>query len=246
MLTDKTEQLFNRRVKGGVNSNALGEILCHIEKLLPDIDIAELETLAHAHASCYGFLNVIPYGIGHLDLNGRIKYANTTFHKIFGYAAGELVGQEIFALAADKKEISRLKNFIRSANKGQNLAMPFEAKRRTKDGGVIDVRIHWDYSRDYDGKIDGILGAVSDITAEKKTQLNKEYSDRIFRAITENSSDMLLILDETAHIRYASPAIKNILGFTPGEFLHTSFLAHLPDEYSEQVETDIAQLKTKT
>ncbi|HEX8463119.1 MAG TPA: PAS domain S-box protein [Abditibacterium sp.] len=47
-------------------------------------------------------------------------------------------------------------------------------------------------------------------------------SERRFRALIENSSEGILLLDEGAQICYASPAIKRILGFSPEEVLGKS------------------------
>ncbi|MDD5458930.1 MAG: PAS domain-containing sensor histidine kinase [Phycisphaerae bacterium] len=167
MLTSKPKQLSNRRVARNVEPSTLGATLSLIEKIIPDIDLTELKNLKHVQNSYQEILDIAPSGIGKLDIGGRVKYANAAFHKIFGYTAGELIGREIIELAADKKEISKLKKLIGSAIKGQHLAMPFEIKTRTKDGRVIDVHIHWDYSRDITGQINGFFGAVRDITQQK-------------------------------------------------------------------------------
>ena len=92
MLTDKPEQLSSRCTDADIKPNALGTTLSLIEKLLPNVDITELRNLKHWQDSHYELLDILPLGIGKLDLSGRIKYANAAFYRIFGYCEGELVG----------------------------------------------------------------------------------------------------------------------------------------------------------
>jgi PAS domain S-box-containing protein len=56
--------------------------------------------------------------------------------------------------------------------------------------------------------------------AEEALQKREEY----FRAIIENSTDIILIVDKKGTISYASPSIKNILGYKPEEIIGTSSL----------------------
>ena len=74
---------------------------------------------------------------------------------------------------------------------------------------------------------------------ERKLKEREEY----FRAIIENSSDVIVILDRDGAIRYASPSVEQILGYTPGEmvdkkpfeFLHPDDESWAMDEHTQIV-----------
>ncbi len=62
----------------------------------------------------------------------------------------------------------------------------------------------------------------------KKTEIERKGPDRsslsgeFFRAITENSSDIVLIVDEGGVITYASPSIERFAGYKPDELVGKS------------------------
>ncbi len=66
------------------------------------------------------------------------------------------------------------------------------------------------------------LCLVRDITEYNKIAQTLLASEHRFRALTENASDLVLILDATGIYRYASPSHQKILGYMPEELLGTS------------------------
>ncbi len=49
-----------------------------------------------------------------------------------------------------------------------------------------------------------------------------EQNEKKFRALIENSSDVIVLMDKTGRIRYTSPSTYKVLKFTPDELLGTS------------------------
>ncbi len=76
----------------------------------------------------------------------------------------------------------------------------------------------------------------------KKLQESEEY----FRAITENSSDIIFILDRNGSITYASPSVERFLGYRPEELLGKSSLyLILPDEHPRAISDFAEAVKIK-
>lgn len=65
-----------------------------------------------------------------------------------------------------------------------------------KGGGVIEV-----------------IGSCVDITARKKAELSLRESESKYRLITENMSDILMLLNNQGKIIYASPSLNMVLGY---------------------------------
>lgn len=58
-----------------------------------------------------------------------------------------------------------------------------------------------------------------------------EESERRFRSLAQNSSDIITVLDRHGRILYQSPSVQRLLGFSPGQVLDRSLLdfAYPPD-----------------
>ena len=58
-----------------------------------------------------------------------------------------------------------------------------------------------------------------------------QRSEQHFRSLIENASDMITILDRDGTIRYQSPAVERVLGYTPDQLIETNIFnfAH-PDD----------------
>jgi PAS domain S-box-containing protein len=73
--------------------------------------------------------------------------------------------------------------------------------------------------KDNNGVADKLYIVKSDYTNIKNAEQSLMETERKFRFISENLSDFISIHDVDWNFTYASPSIKNILGFEPGEVL---------------------------
>ncbi len=76
----------------------------------------------------------------------------------------------------------------------------------------LDTFMYSDF--DDEGKQVAINQICIDVTEQKRTQEALSASDKRFRALIENSTDMVTLLDEKGFILYDSPSIKRILGYS--------------------------------
>ncbi|OGU24892.1 MAG: hypothetical protein A2X66_06170 [Ignavibacteria bacterium GWA2_54_16] len=76
------------------------------------------------------------------------------------------------------------------------------------------------------------------------TESARTSGEEFFRAVTENASDMILILSKRGLISYASPSVERFLGYTPGEmmgksafrFIHTADLTRAFNDFTNAVQ----------
>ncbi|MGI8905255.1 MAG: ATP-binding protein [Candidatus Sumerlaeaceae bacterium] len=67
------------------------------------------------------------------------------------------------------------------------------------------------------------LAALALESAEKqRAQQELQISERYYRSLIENTSDMIIIIDADGTMRYLSPSYHRILGYQPGEKIGTS------------------------
>lgn len=70
-----------------------------------------------------------------------------------------------------------------------------------------------------DGKAEAINQICIDITEQKKAEEDLRERDKRFKALIENISDLISLVDDKGNIIYASPSIVNILGYEPEEYV---------------------------
>lgn len=84
---------------------------------------------------------------------------------------------------------------------------------------------------DAEGHVYGIFQGGTDITAELALTKAAKEQQHMLQALTENTSDALLILDQNQRITFASKATEHILGYTVAESLGRKGLSMLhPDD----------------
>ncbi|HEX6068277.1 MAG TPA: PAS domain S-box protein, partial [Longimicrobiaceae bacterium] len=64
-----------------------------------------------------------------------------------------------------------------------------------------------------------LVTVVRDITDRKASEEALRRSEEHFRAMIENGSDYIMIVDATASIRYVGPSVRRILGYEPEEMI---------------------------
>ncbi len=86
---------------------------------------------------------------------------------------------------------------------------------------------------------------VQERTRELKETLERlERSERYFRAITENAYDLVVVLDEDLKIRYLSPSVRRISGYSLEEVQGMSSLDFIhPDDVPSLVDRFMGQLQ---
>lgn len=86
-----------------------------------------------------------------------------------------------------------------------------------KDGSVIEVEITGDLIS-FSGRRAGLVVAT-DVTKRSHAEAALRESERRFRALIENSSDAIALLNSNGKIFYASPSTLRIFGYAPQELI---------------------------
>jgi diguanylate cyclase (GGDEF)-like protein/PAS domain S-box-containing protein len=110
------------------------------------------------------------------------------------------------------------------------------------DGRVIWVHSLGRIERDAGGEVVRMRGVEMDITARKEAEAALKASERRFRALVQNSSDLITIYDAKGILLYASPSMATILGQHPEEWQGRSALCLVHPEDIRRVRRAFAQL----
>jgi len=120
-----------------------------------------------------------PYGIQFTDLEGRILLSNPAHHRIQGYENGELIGKLIWDLMVDDTHKAKAKAFYQILIREQPRPEVYFSRDRKRNGKEIDVQINWDYVYDEEGKIEGIISIISDITDQKAIEARLQQAQKM-------------------------------------------------------------------
>jgi len=109
-----------------------------------------------------------PFGMISLRLDGTIISWNPAAERIFGYSPKELIGRQVSVLAPQDRadESTRL---LEKLNE-EGGVVHLESIRRRKDGRLFDYSLDAFPTTDSSGKMIGLSGFFSDITAQKASE----------------------------------------------------------------------------
>jgi len=158
-----------------------------------------------------------------LDLNGYIQMLNKKTERVSGYKINELIGRSFFDFIDRHQKFIAIEYFNKVL-KGDSQS--FYTKMIHKVGNLLDMNVtavpiivHQ--------QVVGIIGYAVNITKQKQIEMELIESERRYRFITENSTDIISRHNADGTIVYISPIVENILGYTPEEFMEI-FIANPP------------------
>ena len=86
------------------------------------------------------------------------------------------------------------------------------------------------------GKIIGIISVARDITERKRAEDALQGSEKYFKEITENSSDIIVITDKNGDIKYCSRSTERFTGYKPEELIGRNVIRIIhPDDVKRAV-----------
>lgn len=162
-------------------------------------------------------------GIYLSDKEGYIVDANQRACQMFGYELEEFLNMNIKKLA---DPVAFTDTILRMPDSKDRQSIIIERRFIKKNGTPFTVELSAKLLDD--GSHQAI---IRDITERKRVEMMLKDNERKFRALIENSSDVVIILSENFTLKYASPSVTRILGYEPEKILHTSFFELcLPEE----------------
>jgi PAS domain S-box-containing protein len=191
------------------------------------------ERLQRTTAMQRAILNSANYAIISTGPSGDIYTFNSAAEQMFGYHSTEIIGRLSLPALHDPAEIDRHAEHV-SRFFGQTILPGFDSIIAKAKLGTVDEN-EWTYTRrdgsrffgllstsamhSEDGTITGYVFIVSDITRRKEAEKSKGEIERRYRALLQNSSDMVAVIDPAGRMQYISPAVERLLEFEVQELL---------------------------
>jgi two-component system cell cycle sensor histidine kinase/response regulator CckA len=153
-------------------------------------------------------------GICTVDAEWRIVYANARLAAMLGPGAAPLTGRTLFDFMTPADAFGARSRFAR---RQLGIAEAEEIALRREGSGTIWVLQSASSLFDADGAFAGAVYVMSDVTERVEAQRRLEANERLFRALAEQSAELVSLIDAAGVIRYANPAYVRVLGYTPEE-----------------------------
>jgi PAS domain S-box-containing protein len=147
---------------------------------------------------------------------GQIVDANAAACAFYGYSRTELTTKNIIDLDPEDDDMLM-----------ESDSTYYVTRHRLASGELRDIEA-------YSGPIDVngrklLFSIIHDITERKRVETALKRSEEHFRALIENSTELMMLLDTRGTITYTSPSFGHVLGYQAsdlfgynyGDFLHT-------------------------
>jgi PAS domain S-box-containing protein len=171
-----------------------------------------------------------PASIVITDTTGNIEYVNPKFTELTGYAPEEAIGKNPRVLKSGETPPEEYKRLWDSITSGDEWRGEFHNKKKNGE-------LYWESAsisaiKNSDEVITHFLAVKEDITEHKRAEELLRCSEEQYRLITENTQDLIYMVDIEGKLVYVSPSASQLIGERPEVLLGRSFfsLVHPEDE----------------
>ncbi|WP_405198367.1 PAS domain S-box protein [Christiangramia sp. LLG6405-1] len=162
------------------------------------------------------FFEYSPNLIAVIGLDGFIKMTNPAFLKTFNYTSDEILSQP-FSTFIHPDDLDKT---YEAVNNVSIAGEDFEIRCKHKDGDYI--WISWRFSRFFENEnIVYIYG--TNVTAIKNHESLLQNSEKRFKALVQEGSDHIAILDHDLKFIYNSPGTEQLYGLSINQLSYTYF-----------------------
>lgn len=177
------------------------------------------------------------------DFEGMILSWNKGAEVIYGWTAGEVIGQRVSEiLKSQMTEAESKLSWDALLLHGQWRG---EVLQTTKSGQVLDIRSTVAVLRDSRGNVSGAVAINRDVTELKRLERARAISEQQFTVVFDEALDVFLIVDsETGVILDANKIVTRTLGYAKEYLIGKHFALLFPPEPRRTSQQLIDELDT--
>lgn len=183
-----------------------------------------LNSLKEGEQRLASLIDNSPLAIIEWDHEFRCARWSGAAERIFGWAAGEVVGKQFRDWRfVHEDDVSRVRDVIAGLNLSKPEHVSTLNRNYTKDGRVITCE--WNNTNLYDesGRRVRTISLAADVTEREEARLALAQSEEKFRRLAETIDEVFWVAKPSrpGGITYVSPAVKRVYGMTEAEVYAT-------------------------
>lgn len=155
-----------------------------------------------------------------IDKQGKWTYLNPAWKELTGYSERETL-EQYWGKSIYVDDLPQAQELLDTLLEGKTEFGNIEVRYHTKSGAVRWVQVFARETRDGRNEVTGITGTLFDITERINAEQKLRESEKLYRLVSENSTDVIFRLTLQGDILYTSRASTSILGYTPEEMRNT-------------------------
>lgn len=174
-----------------------------------------------------------------IDELGRFIEVSAASHAMWGYYPSEMVGKSYHELVLED-DLEKTNTTAEKILSGGTITN-FENRYIRKDGSIA-----YNLWSAYWNSVDGKIHAVARDASEKRQ--NEEFlieSESRFKALVQEGSDLIAILDEHGFYKYVTPTSSHILGIPPEDFIGKNAFDFIHPEDAERTLESLQKISTQ-
>lgn len=196
----------------------------HIVALKNDITM-----LKQSQEAYYSLFNNATSAIFITDRNGNFITVNKGVENIYGFSQQTLIDKDISYIAAkNENDLPCIKKAISKAFDGSPQQLEFWA--RTHSDTIFPNLIRLNKGRYYGEDV--VIAFALDISELKKSQHSLQISEERFRTLFDNSSEGIVMLNNSGEIKSINKRFSDMFGYNSEEIGHKTINDFLPLEIS--------------
>ena len=162
-----------------------------------------------------------------LDTAGIIINVNKKCQDTSGYGTDELIGHSFLEVEMfDSDELSRITSLLSaSGSQGPVARSPMKTQIRHKDGHAVPVELSSIPISSSEGKLEGFICVLRDVTERKRAREAMIRSERILGELVEGLDEVIYRMSlPDGNYQYCSPGAIAVFGYSSEEFLANPLL----------------------
>ena len=171
------------------------------------------------------------------DLNGIIGSWNDGARRMFGYEAGEIIGQSILRLIPP--ELHHEEDFILSKIRSGERIEHFESTRLRKNGERFPISVTISPVKDDSGKIIGASKIARDISDRRRADESRFQ----LAAIVDSADDAIISKTLDGIITSWNNGARRLFGYEPEEIIGQSILRLIPENLQHEEAEILSKLR---
>ncbi|MGD9897935.1 MAG: PAS domain S-box protein [Calditrichaceae bacterium] len=201
--------------------------------------VSAQSALLELHKNFIKFLTHIKFAAVMFDLTGKLTFVNEFICNLSGKKTNELIGTDFFELFPSEEQRKKFRKYLLDDRGGSE--SEFEIEILLNSGKKRLLTWSSTIIANSDSQITEIACIGKDITAGRQYEIALEQSEKKYRHLIENQTDLIIEVDIDNRFLYVSPSYCELFGKTENELLGNQFTPLL---HEDDIENTIKSMES--